>query len=697
MDRLYKVLSDLAQQTGLPAVALTRLSPALCQPPPGSIDADEVTAALDRDDGLSLALVVGIYAATDFRHQGETLESLLKWLLPQELHLSAYDRARLHHIRGFAAWRLHEDLLIAYTALDLSIRLLTELDTPEARAYLGRVWNSFGQIMHHQGRFQEARHDFQVALGYRKQAGDAVDRAFTLGNLARVCIDLADYEAAAAYLEEDLALIRATSQLTPPSVEAQLLSELGHCRLRMGQVDRAAARYQESRDLAQEANNTAGLIFAGLGLGRVALTQKPADLTETGQQLAQVQALIRQDDLPKEFRQELKALADELAGDLAFAHHDCTSALSAYQRTHAHFAQATTTVPGEMAQILSKLAQCHLSIGNEMAAALVLREALALLDATALDQQREALENELKLRFPQLWVLHAAGRFIGQAQIDRFLEQAGQRGFLGEKQQMAVLFSDIRGFTSLSETLAPDILVSLLNRFLTRMTRSIEAEGGMVDKFIGDAVMAIFSESEAAQACSRAARAALMMAAELEHMNLELAEEGHHLDIGIGLHWGSLVSGLIGSPQKRSYTVIGDTVNTCSRLEGMTKTLGAHILVSEAFAQQLEASVFLVRPLGRFNPKGRHEAVSVSELMGLADGSAQAKRWGQDCAASQMALNQLDVGQTERAMAQWRQLAAQEPDPLRARGYHSIAEMVWAHVQQSPGADFRQGIPLREK
>jgi adenylate cyclase len=293
-------------------------------------------------------------------------------------------------------------------------------------------------------------------------------------------------------------------------------------------------------------------------------------------------------------------------------------------------------------------------------------------------------------------MLHAAGRFIGQAQIDFFLNQAGQRGFLGEKQQMAVLFSDIRGFTSLSETLAPDDLVRLLNSFLTRMTRCIEAEGGMVDKFIGDAVMAIFPETEETNAGISAARAALMMVAELEHMNLELAEQGHHLDIGIGLHWGRLVSGLIGSPQKRSYTVIGDTVNTCSRLEGMTKTLGAHILVSEALAARLAPDAFLLRPLGRFSPKGRQEAVPVLELMGLADGSAQAFRWAQDCKTSQKALEKLYRGQVDEALAQWRQLASQEADSQRAKGYHSIADMVQVHAQQ-PKATFLEGIPLQEK
>ncbi len=206
----------------------------------------------------------------------------------------------------------------------------------------------------------------------------------------------------------------------------------------------------------------------------------------------------------------------------------------------------------------------------------MLRDALRLLDATAMDSLRETNEQELKETSQEVWLLHSTGRFLGQGQIDLLLSQAGQRGFRGGGEDMVILFSDIRGFTSISEKLTPEDLIVVLNDYLAHMTRCIERFDGIVDKFIGDAVMAIFPpDEEGISGVERAALTALMMRAELEHFNHTIPDNTPRFEMGIGLHAGPVVAGLIGSPQKRSYTAIGDTVNTASRLEGMTKPLGA--------------------------------------------------------------------------------------------------------------------------
>ena len=167
------------------------------------------------------------------------------------------------------------------------------------------------------------------------------------------------------------------------------------------------------------------------------------------------------------------------------------------------------------------------------------------------------------------------------------------------------------------------------------MTRCVDMFGGLVDKFIGDAVMAVFSlPTPQPDDAERAVQAALTMREELERFNRGLPAAAPPLAIGLGLHCGPVVAGLIGSPQKRAYTVIGDAVNTASRLESMTKHLGAAILVSQDVLQRLpHPDRYLCRPLGTYALKGKHTSVAVVDIMGEDDGSRFARALTQEIAA----------------------------------------------------------------
>ncbi|MDP7165003.1 MAG: adenylate/guanylate cyclase domain-containing protein [Alphaproteobacteria bacterium] len=182
----------------------------------------------------------------------------------------------------------------------------------------------------------------------------------------------------------------------------------------------------------------------------------------------------------------------------------------------------------------------------------------------------------------------------------------------GEEREVSILFSDIRGFTALSERQRPAQLLDLLNRYLTRMSTAIEAEGGVVDKYIGDAIMALFGAPLGnSDDAARAIRAALAMGHELAELNFELRTQGlPEIATGIGINSGLVVAGNMGSVRRLNYTVIGDNVNLASRIEGLTRIYGVPLIVSESTAA---APGFRYRELDRVRVKGKQEPVRIFE------------------------------------------------------------------------------------
>lgn len=176
----------------------------------------------------------------------------------------------------------------------------------------------------------------------------------------------------------------------------------------------------------------------------------------------------------------------------------------------------------------------------------------------------------------------------------------------GERREVCVLFSDIRGFTSLSEHLSPEAVTDLLNRYFERMAGAIHRHGGTLDKFIGDGIMAFFGAPQGhGQLCRDAFATACDMLTELAAFNREQqANGGPQLAIGVGLHFGPAFIGYIGARQRHEYSAIGDTVNAASRLEGLTKELGFPIVMSTAVAERLPAGSGFVA-LGEHRVKGR--------------------------------------------------------------------------------------------
>ncbi len=199
------------------------------------------------------------------------------------------------------------------------------------------------------------------------------------------------------------------------------------------------------------------------------------------------------------------------------------------------------------------------------------------------------------------------GKVVSPEIADELMSKKIELG--GEARRVTMLFSDIRGFTTLCEGKSPMEILSLLNEYFTALTSVIEVNGGVVDKFIGDAVMALFGAPvEYEDAAARAVSTALGMQAALRAVNLEfLSRGGTEIHIGVGINTDEVVVGNMGSKSRLNYTVIGDGVNLASRIEGLTKNYGAAIIVSESTAE--EADEFVYQELDIVRVKGKNEPV----------------------------------------------------------------------------------------
>ncbi len=230
---------------------------------------------------------------------------------------------------------------------------------------------------------------------------------------------------------------------------------------------------------------------------------------------------------------------------------------------------------------------------------------------------QNALQIEKKNLFEKR-IRKAFSRFVPEQIIDELVEKADttDKMAVGEKRNVAILFSDIRSFTNISEKNKPEVIVAFLNRYFTIMVNIIKKHGGTIDKFIGDAIMALFGAPVSYEDnARRAVAAACEMREALDSVPLEdlILPEGMTFNIGIGIHYGDVIVGSIGSQDKTDYSVIGDNVNLASRLEGLTKTYGAMVVVSDSVKNDIKgkSNDFVFRYLDNVKVKGKNLPVPI--------------------------------------------------------------------------------------
>ena len=249
---------------------------------------------------------------------------------------------------------------------------------------------------------------------------------------------------------------------------------------------------------------------------------------------------------------------------------------------------------------------------------------LAMAAGDRIAQNRVEREQALKARLAEAernaQLTRTFTRFVPMEFLDRLQRKDITEFELGQgtEKVMTTLFSDIRGFTSMVESMSPQENFAFINEYLGYMEPAIHENGGFIDKYIGDAVMALFDDGSPAETGAlRGVRAAVAMQRGVDAFNVMRQRRGEsEIAIGLGLHTGSVMLGTIGGRDRLNASVIGDAVNLASRVEGMTKIYSARILITETTADALpDGHGFRLRVADRVRVKGKNAPVTVLEVL----------------------------------------------------------------------------------
>jgi len=289
------------------------------------------------------------------------------------------------------------------------------------------------------------------------------------------------------------------------------------------------------------------------------------------------------------------------------------------------------------------------------------------------------LNEERQKRFIQ----GAFSHYLSPDVVSQIVDEPGKLTLTGEEKDVSILFSDVRGFTSMSEKLSPTQVVALLHEYLTPMTRLVTGSFGTLDKFIGDAIMAFWNAPlDVADHPRKAVETALSMLRELDTLNVGFRlRYGFEIQIGIGLHHGPVRVGNFGSEDLFDYTIIGDNVNLCSRLEGLTKYYHQRVLVTGAIRDSAGEG-FLWQEVDRVRVKGKHEPVTIHTVHGLA--AAVSPELAQELARWDAGLALYRQGNFQEALALFEALKADTGQDL----YELYASRCRSLEAAPPGPDW---------
>jgi class 3 adenylate cyclase/tetratricopeptide (TPR) repeat protein len=477
----------------------------------------------------------------------------------------------------------------------------------ECHSNPGLAWvcDSLANLLVRRGKPAYALRFAQQSLELKRELGDRFGMAISHGTAGRALHLLARYEEAAEEFRQDLEIAR---ELGDTGGVGIMLNSLGEVALLRGDREEASRRYQDALTIEAGPEHS---VHAHLGLARVLLAATPSRIDEAAAQCDSAAAIL--DNHP--WLAGLSVVLNGLRGAIAWRRGDFQAGQERLNATIA--ALEAGRYPLDTVPFLYELRDLNQAQQARAEAVVAMARALDLLSECGSERGVQDVEDWLRnVDTPNL-VRLALERHFPTWLIDDML-----KGRLGRPpsrtQSIVVLFSDIRDFSALTEGLGAEQVVQLLNEWFSEVARIVRRHGGFIDKFIGDAVMALFGVPEPRESMAAdAVRAALEMrdvldAINMRHRFLDVRE----IRIGIGIDQGEAVVGFIGSHLRQSYTAIGEVVNTASRLETATKEHECDILISDRVdAVQRRSGVAETQFVGRLELKGIGQAVSAFKVL----------------------------------------------------------------------------------
>ncbi len=578
---------------------------------PKRAEADEVLNVAreqaEKSGAIRLTAIAIHLLALNARQHGfidEALSILLESPVAKQKGITGIPMGQFFHYRGLIEADRGE-LNYAERMLFRSHQMYQEVQYEPGMA---EVCDSLANLLLKRGKAKSALTFARTSLELKKKLGDRLGEAITWGTIGRGYMLHARYDDAADAFRNDLEI---AFELNDARGIGIMLNSLGDVAFLQNNYEGAARCYRENLEAQRGAYSD---IYSHLGLARVCIVNgKLEEADECSRQMAE---LINQGLNSHGLPDALTGLRGAIAwrkGDIAVGERLMIESVEALVKR----GQGMETIP-----LLYELRDLYQSQGDRAKAVDVMARALDLLSECGSERGIEDVEQ---------WLRSVDSPGLTRLALERHFPSWLVEDILGgrmkkpptRKQEVAVLFSDVRGYTNLTEGLPPEEVVELLNEWFGEATRAIRKYNGTVDKFIGDAVMAVFGVPEPRDdASADAVRAAIEMLEALVAMNLrQKALGGPELRVGVGIDTGVAVVGYIGSHLRRSYTAIGDVVNTASRLESATKNYpGCDILISDrAERGQRLYNVAETAFLGNAALKGKEQKVGLYQVLGLRE------------------------------------------------------------------------------
>jgi class 3 adenylate cyclase len=433
--------------------------------------------------------------------------------------------------------------------------------------------------------------------------------AMTLGNKGRLHVNAGEYEKALHCFSQDLDISKQTQDTIGQVI---MTSQIGEVLLRQGNVEEALSSYKNSLELSEKHTNAYGIGFALIGLSNCYIDLDMYDnLEET------LQRVYDEYHGRKGF-EIIDALYHKVKGKYAEKRANFGDAEEEYLKSLNHLLGNPVSI--ELGLIYERLAVINQKKGDEEKFKEYIINAVKKFEETNSFAHLKRVLDRLKKTDIKEWLLYKFEGFLGRNVIQYILKTDTIEHTV-KKIHSTVLFSDIRDFTTFSEKISPEDLIETLNDYLSVMTNIILKYGGEIDKYIGDAIMAVYNSESKQETAVNSLISSWHMINELYLFNKTLIDKKKKpLRIGIGIHSGEVIAGTMGSSYRKNYTVIGDVVNTSSRIEGLTKKYGLSILLSEdtyALCKHLDDMHF--REIDKVLMKGKNKPVLVYELFHIGN------------------------------------------------------------------------------